>query len=337
MEQDINQDPQNEAEKLAAALDPKRIELLPFYHDLRSKIIKPKSVVVESKYFFRNWKPLLGPVLTLLIMELRDRCYYNPQTGEKRNFCWPSLEELAKSIGTNERTIRRTLKHPFASQFIKIEPRYRYDPKLNKKLRTSNVYHIAMDDPLIPKDEGKMAVFAAEQILEEARKEKKSPKDQNDLQVKPALKSQNHLPDKMSVRSRVEKTPLESQKSSTGQIVRQYSSDKLSDEEVLLRDTLNNVNVNEVKKASLKNPKKKPLRDDEFAKQLAREMQDTKSLGWYRKVVERLDAEGERGIIQRARGEVLEIAQSGNIKKSKGALFTQLVKLYASERGIDLK
>ena len=309
MEQE-NQDPQSDAEKLAAALDPKRIELLPFYHDLRSKIIKPKSVVVESKYFFRNWKPLLGPVLTLLIMELRDHCYYNPQTGEKRNFCWPSLEELANSLGVSESTIKRELKNPLAKNFIKIEPRYRYDPKLNKKVRTSNVYRIAMDDPLIPKDEGKLAVFAAEQILSEARKEE---------------------PNKPH-----EKTPLESQKSPKGQNDLHISEVKLTYEELLLRDTLNNVNVNVVKKTSLKNPKKEFLRDDEFAKQLAREMQDTKSLGWYRKVVERLDAEGERGIIQRARGEVLEIAQSGNIKKSKGALFTQLVKLYASQRGIDL-
>ena len=331
MEQE-NQDPQNEAEKLAAALDPKRIELLPFYHDLRSKIIKPKSVVVESKYFFRNWKPLLGPVLTLLIMELRDHCYYNPQTGEKRNFCWPSLEELANSLGVSESTIKRELKNPLAKNFIKIEPRYRYDPKLNKKVRTSNVYRIAMDDPLIPKDEGKLAVFAAEQILSEARKE-----EPNKPHEKTPLESQNHLKVKMTGRSRVEKTPLESQKSPKGQNDLHISEVKLTYEEVLLRDTLNNVNVNEVKKTSLKNPKKKPLRDDEFAKQLAREMQDTKSLGWYRKIVERLDVEGERGIIQRARGEVLETAQSGNIKKSKGALFTQLVKLYASQRGIDLK
>jgi len=94
------------------------------------------------------------------------------------------------------------------------------------------------------------------------------------------------------------------------------------------QDISKNVNVNEDKKIW--------LRDEEYAKALAREMQDTKSLGWYRRVVEKCDEAGQRGIIQRTRGEVLELAESGNIKKSKGALFTQLIKQYATERGIDL-
>jgi len=47
-------------EQLLEELTPDRIVLLPFYHDLRNKIIRPKNVVVETKYFFRKWKPLLG-------------------------------------------------------------------------------------------------------------------------------------------------------------------------------------------------------------------------------------------------------------------------------------
>lgn len=76
-----------------AGLIKEQIKILPFYHDLRNRIVRPRDVLVESHYFFRKWKPRLGPVLTLLIMELRDRCYWNRKTGEKRDYCWPSQEE----------------------------------------------------------------------------------------------------------------------------------------------------------------------------------------------------------------------------------------------------
>jgi len=58
---------------------------------------------------------------------------------------------------------------------------------------------------------------------------------------------------------------------------------------------------------------------DPLALQLASEMSDTRSLAYYKKVVKNVPA----SILLRARGEVLE---EGNIKKSKGAMFTFLIK-----------
>ncbi|MFQ6112069.1 MAG: hypothetical protein ACE5LX_08600 [Nitrospinota bacterium] len=60
-------------------------------------------------------------------------------------------------------------------------------------------------------------------------------------------------------------------------------------------------------------------RVDPLALKLARDMDDTKSLPFYRKLVEMIDPY----ILLKARGEVLE---EKNIKKSKGAMFTYLVK-----------
>lgn len=154
-------------EALIARLENERLEVLPFYHDLRNQIVRPLNVHVETRYFFRQWKPKLGPVLTLLIMELRDRCYYNPRTGERRDYCWPSQEELARAIGVSVRTIIRALQSPLARRFIRIQHRYRYDPALGKKVRTSSAYVVAMDDPLRPEDEPLLARLAAEQILAE--------------------------------------------------------------------------------------------------------------------------------------------------------------------------
>jgi len=160
------------------------IELQPFYHNLRNEIIKPKNVIVETKYFWDNWKPKLGPTLTVIIMELRRRCYYNSETGEKRNYCWPSLQTIADSCGVSISTVKRELKRSEAKLFVRVEPRYRYDKELNKKIRTSNIYYVAMDDPLLPEDkedlEGKL-----KEIIDMEKKQSESdsaPKDQIDLQ-----------------------------------------------------------------------------------------------------------------------------------------------------------
>ncbi|HVC33583.1 MAG TPA: helix-turn-helix domain-containing protein [Chloroflexota bacterium] len=150
---------------LAARLQDERLEVLPFYHDLRNQIVRPLNLHVETRYFFRTWKPRLGPVLTLLIMELRDRCYYNPRTGERRDYCWPSQEELARSMGVSVRTVIRALQEPLARRFIRVQYRYRYDPLLGKKVRTSSAYLVAMDDPLVPEDDAELKRRAAERLL----------------------------------------------------------------------------------------------------------------------------------------------------------------------------
>ncbi len=154
-------------EALVARLGDERLEVLPFFHDLRNQIVHPLNVHVETRYFFRKWKAELGPVLTLLIMELRDRCYYNPRTGERRDYCWPSQEELARAIGVSVRTVIRALQDPLAARFIRVRHRYRYDPALGKKVRTSSAYLVSMDDPLRPEDEAVLTRMVAERILAE--------------------------------------------------------------------------------------------------------------------------------------------------------------------------
>lgn len=145
-------------------------KLLPFYHDLRNEIVQPDKIVVATQYFWTRWAPRLGPTLTALIVCLRRHCYYNRITQERRDWCFPEQATLAREIGVDTtKTIRAALSHPLAAYFVRREARYVYDPQRGKKVRTSDRYYVAMDDPLTPEDEALLAVRAAERLAREGR------------------------------------------------------------------------------------------------------------------------------------------------------------------------
>ena len=154
-------------DEIAAQLKPDQIVLQPFYHDLRNEIVDPKRVRVESAYFWEKWVPRLGPVLSILIMKLRQHCYYNKQTKERRDWCFPTQETLAREVGVSIDTIQRALdprKNPLVSLFVTRQYRSRYDPVRGCTVRTSSLYQVAMDDPLIPEDEARLLEMAADRL-----------------------------------------------------------------------------------------------------------------------------------------------------------------------------
>lgn len=154
-------------DEVAAQLKPDQIVLQPFYHDLRNEIVDPKRVRVESAYFWEKWVPRLGPVLSILIMKLRQHCYYNKQTKERRDWCFPTQETLAREVGVSIDTIQRALdprKNPLVSLFVTRQYRSRYDPVRGCTVRTSSLYQVAMDDPLIPEDEARLLEMAADRL-----------------------------------------------------------------------------------------------------------------------------------------------------------------------------
>ncbi|MBI2940840.1 MAG: hypothetical protein HYY04_10425, partial [Chloroflexi bacterium] len=152
------------------SLTPEQARLMPFYHDLRNEIVEPDKVVVATQYFWTRWPPLLGPTLTALVVTLRRHCYYNRITKERRDWCFPEQATLAREIGVDStKTVRAALTHPFAHYFVRRQPRYLYDPALGKKVRTSDMYFVAMDDPLTPDDEQRLCLRAAERLLAEGR------------------------------------------------------------------------------------------------------------------------------------------------------------------------
>ena len=127
--------------------------LEPTYDDARAALLKPDRVFVSSQYFRRNWLPLLGPTLAWLIIDLRQRCYFNRQTGELRDITECTQQDLAQALGVSRRTVQRLLSSEAAAYFIKERrPIYRYSTKLEKVVTQGTLYRIRMDDPLTPED-----------------------------------------------------------------------------------------------------------------------------------------------------------------------------------------
>ena len=147
---------------------PDEIELRPFYHDVKHGIVQPKQVVLGTRYFWENWAPRLKPTLTTLIVRLRMHCYYNQETQERRDWCFPTQQTLAEEVGVSRWTVMRELKRPEARQFVRVQYRSRYDPARKLTVRISSLYHVAMDDPLIAEDHGRATVLAAEYMLAQA-------------------------------------------------------------------------------------------------------------------------------------------------------------------------
>lgn len=135
------------------------------YANVYNEIVKPDRVFVATQYFRKKWLPLLGPSLAWVIVALRQHCYWNRETGEKRDWCTISQEELAAEAGISVATLKRLLKQEYTDKFIiDITHRYRYDHKRRKQVRRKSMYRIRMDDPLTPEDEVRLKELLAQKL-----------------------------------------------------------------------------------------------------------------------------------------------------------------------------
>ncbi len=124
-----------------------------YYQTACTAVIKPRSVVITTRYFWRNWRPILGNDLAVLIIEARQKCYRNNNTGEVRDWFYSTLDELAQTVGFSSKKISRLLKNENAESFIRFKPTYIYNPKLEKRVKGKCLFKVALDDPLTPDDE----------------------------------------------------------------------------------------------------------------------------------------------------------------------------------------
>ncbi|MGH2520236.1 MAG: hypothetical protein ACRDF8_10560, partial [Chloroflexota bacterium] len=137
---------------MSETADAVSIELEPFYYAPKSDASAPhgpRRAGTGSRYFWETWAPLLGPTLTVLITRLRLHCYYNRETLERRDWCFPTQETLAREIGVSRWTVMRELKKPLAQKFVRVQHRSRYDRARRQTIRLSSMYHVAMDDPIL--------------------------------------------------------------------------------------------------------------------------------------------------------------------------------------------
>ena len=130
-----------------------RIILEPAFRDAYNEISRAHQVVQVPKYFWDNWAPVLGPVATALYVRLRLYCYYNPQTGERRDWCWPKQQTLAAQVGIKDpKTLRKALLLLESQGFIRREPQYRQSSRGGAIERTSDKYLVYFEIPLADGD-----------------------------------------------------------------------------------------------------------------------------------------------------------------------------------------
>ncbi|HEU5199813.1 MAG TPA: hypothetical protein VFU32_09260 [Ktedonobacterales bacterium] len=168
-----------------------------FYYDAR-------HAALGHDYLRRKWLPREGPLFYAFIQVMRSFCYYNPHTGELREECYPKVDTIAERCGVNPATIHRLIQRdPHTGEylsknaealkrFIKVQPRWLYDPKVGHKTQRSSVYLVALDDPPVPEDdhlvEEKAGELAAILTMEQVRQQRQAesafaPKeDRTDLQ-----------------------------------------------------------------------------------------------------------------------------------------------------------
>lgn len=129
-----------------------KVKMMQAYGDNRAAIIKPNSIIVTTRYFWNNWKPLLGGSFSDVVIGARSLCYWNPRTGEMRNHLSTDRDELAAAAGVSIRTVARALKNDLVKRyFIKKRIAYTMTDK-GPRNQGLNLW-VRMDDPLTPDDQ----------------------------------------------------------------------------------------------------------------------------------------------------------------------------------------
>ncbi len=301
------------------SLRPQQLRLTPEYRRLRDALLRPHLRLTESRYFWERWKPRLGPDATILIMEVRDRCnraLAARRDGDVTDGCTVSAAELAAACGFSRVTLWRLLQRADVQRFIHVEHNYIYDRRLGKKRRTLSTYHVLMEDPLVEEDEAQLeqllsargapdlpaATFQSEtQVVENARATFQSETTTGDCSEKP----QNVL----------------------GTIVKERLATSGSGDHNEQAPGAN---------------QRQPLSDAELwrrypeiayhVEEAERLLGDSHSRSFYVKTLRRLYP-GYMDIWQRALGLARE---QQRIRRSRGALFTRLLRTFAAEAGVML-
>lgn len=136
-------------------------EVIGVYHNAQNALIQPgKTEWPASQYFRKKWRPLLGPLLSELIRELRQRCHFKTQ----RNSFKTTYKSLAEALGVSERTIIRALgkdaqnnfKNAYFHHFIADIDTIRHQGTDGKIRNEGTRFTIYLDDPLTPNDQLKI-------------------------------------------------------------------------------------------------------------------------------------------------------------------------------------
>jgi len=281
------------------------IELEPWYKDGNDEIVQPEFVTQQSQYLWKNWLRILGTGPYCLLIRLRMYCYYNRETTERRDWCYPSQRTLANELGVERKAIIRYLQRLQVFDFIRRKHRNRWSEAHGRPVHTTNAYRIKMWDPVVPEDQGQALVREAQGIVRKVAQQGESsvnlPEYQNGTHRRP-----------------VENQPPGSQKGT------QVAVPKRDNRKKYLEGVLKTVNV-------ATHTKERLLRTADLAQQMLDELGDRHSMGFYRKVAQTIP----EPLIYRALSETKEARHTGQLE-NPGAYFTARIKHLAHEQGLFL-
>ena len=148
----------------AGLLQPDVFLLQGVYQDDYNAIVQPGRVFVGTQYFRKRWLPLLKPTLWVLILTLRQRCYWNKETGEMRDYCRATYADLAREIGVSRRTVIRALnpeeeeRRRGVDLFIpRREVLRRFSSRQGREVNDCMLWYVQLDDPLVPEDANRLS------------------------------------------------------------------------------------------------------------------------------------------------------------------------------------
>ncbi len=229
--------PDNEAPKgTGARIDHPQESLRGFHYSAL-------HAITGYNYLTRKWLPILGPNAYALINVLRSHCFFNPETGEVRDSCFPELETIAREMGVSRSKVCRLLKRDAEGYFIRydkktkawvrwelnrfilVEHRWREMRRQDDQKRvvqTSNRYYVALDDPPTPEDEAKVIekqqeldALAAMKAAEEAKREERR-REAEARNARFSSESQNEMQRGESKRHSEDRPKMTQQKDRTG-------------------------------------------------------------------------------------------------------------------------
>lgn len=119
-----------------------------YYWEAYNEIVEPRR---WDHYLLRRWLPTLGPLGFTLVKVLRDRCYFNPDTGVLRDTCEVDMDELGRLVGVSRATLFRELGRNVALGWF-VRRVEQYQMVNGRPQQTKNLYQVCMDDPVHPED-----------------------------------------------------------------------------------------------------------------------------------------------------------------------------------------
>lgn len=130
-----------------------RVFLKPEFRDAYNELVEADRQFPVPTYLWEKWVPALGVFPVAVYLELRRMCFVNRATGERRDWCWPKQETLAKRLGVKKRqTVGEALRVLEEHGFIRREKSYRRRGGDALMQRGSDRYLVFFEIPLVAAD-----------------------------------------------------------------------------------------------------------------------------------------------------------------------------------------